>query len=526
MNRRNLKLVFFATAVAALVLLAAACWRLTSRDLPAQYNDARHLPRIRPDYIGTVIPPNVAPLNFLVEEPGAEFRVRIHGTEGRDILISSRSPDIIIPLRPWRELLDKNRGDKIGLDIYVKSKDGHWSRFDMIENAVAREGIDSHLVYRLLGPVCNGFRKMGIYQRNLENYDESPIVANDRIGDGCVNCHSFQNNRPDLFSFHVRPALDTGKSVAGMILVRDGHAIRLQTKSKAAPELPGYLSWHPSGSLVAFSMSKPRQVFRAAGAEIRDVFDLESDLAVMNIATCAASTSSGIADPNKLETFPNWSADGKTLHFCSARSLWGHGKFPAVEDIGKVKFDLMRVQYDVKKNIWGRPETVLAASETGKSILEPRASPDGRYLLFCMTDYGGFPIHQAGCDLYMMDLKSGKYRRLECNSDRCDSWHCWSSNSRWIVFSSKRDNGLLARPYFSYIDSEGREHKPFLLPQKDPTFYDFWLRTYNVPELVKGPVTIPQEELVQAILSGNTPTNELPKPVHVERPDNDLYTHE
>ena len=526
MNRRNLKLVFFATAVAALVLLAAACWRLTSRDLPAQYNDARHLPRIRPDYIGTVIPPNVAPLNFLVEEPGAEFRVRIHGTEGRDILISSRSPDIIIPLRPWRELLDKNRGDKIGLDIYVKSKDGHWSRFDMIENAVAREEIDSHLVYRLLGPVCNRFRKVGIYQRNLENYDESPIVANKWIGGGCVNCHSFQNNRPDLFSFHVRPGADREKSVAGMVLVRDGHAVRLQTKSKAAPRLPSYLSWHPGGSLVAFSMSKPNQVFPTAGAQLRDVWESESDLAVMNVTTCAASTSPGVANPDRLEIFPDWSPDGKTLYFCSAKSLWSPVRFPGVNDIKNTKFDLMRVQYDAEKNTWGRPEAVLVASTAGKSILQPRASPDGRYLLVCMIDYGGFPADQAGSDLYMMDIKSGKYHRLECNSDRCESWHSWSSNSRWIVFSSKRDNGLLARPYFSYIDVEGREHKPFPLPQKDPAFYDSWLKTYNVPELVKGPVTIPQEELVRAILSGNTPTNEPPKPVQVEQPDNDLYMHE
>jgi len=85
-----------------------------------------------------------------------------------------------------------------------------------------------------------------------------------------------------------------------------------------------------------------------------------------------------------------------------------------------------------------------------------------------------------------MDLKSRKYRRLTCNSAQSDSWHCWSSNSRWIVFSSKRDNGWLARPYFSYIDANGREHKPFVLPQKDPAFYDTWLKTYNVPELVSG----------------------------------------
>lgn len=171
----------------------------------------------------------------------------------------------------------------------------------------------------------------------------------------------------------------------------------------------------------------------------------------------------------------------------------------------------MCVPYDIDKDSWSQPETVLAASETGMSVSEPRASPDGRYLLFCMSDYGGFPVYQPSSNLYLMELKSGNYRRLECNSGRGESWHCWSSNSRWIVFSSKRDNGLLARPYFSYIDPEGREHKPFVLPQKDPTFYDTWLKTYNVPELVTGPVTIPQEELLRAIGSGDATTDGSPK---------------
>jgi hypothetical protein len=106
-----------------------------------------------------------------------------------------------------------------------------------------------------------------------------------------------------------------------------------------------------------------------------------------------------------------------------------------------------------------------------------------------------------------MDLGSGKPgsgepRRLECNSTSSESWHCWSSNSRWIVFSSKRDNGWLARPYFSYIDAQGGSSKPFLLPQKDPAFYDTWLKTYNIPELITGPITTPEKELLRAINSG------------------------
>jgi len=68
------------------------------------------------------------------------------------------------------------------------------------------------------------------------------------------------------------------------------------------------------------------------------------------------------------------------------------------------------------------------------------------------------------------------------NSDYCDSYHSWSSNSKWLIFSSKRDDGLTARPYISYINENGISSKPFVLPQSDPEFYKGFLKSYNIPE--------------------------------------------
>jgi hypothetical protein len=118
-----------------------------------------------------------------------------------------------------------------------------------------------------------------------------------------------------------------------------------------------------------------------------------------------------------------------------------------------------------------------------------------------MCNYGCFPVYQQSSDLYMIDLQaprqSGryKYRRLDCNSDKSESWHSWSSNGRWIAFSSKRQSGVFTRLYLSYVDENGRVHKPILLPQKDPTYYDSCLWTYSVPELVVEPVTLTKEKL-------------------------------
>ncbi|MCH5375495.1 MAG: hypothetical protein JJ992_16110, partial [Planctomycetes bacterium] len=168
----------------------------------------------------------------------------------------------------------------------------------------------------------------------------------------------------------------------------------------------------------------------------------------------------------------------------------------------EVKYDLMRIPYDIERDAWGKPEQVLSAEETGLSILLPRVSPDGRWLLFCMCDYGCFPVYQPSSDLYMMDLATGEYRKLEINSEFSESWHSWSSNSRWVAFSSRRRGGDFTRCYFSFVDRAGRACKPFLLPQRDPEFYDSFLKTVSVPEFLTGPVPIASETLARAARSG------------------------
>jgi len=255
--------------------------------------------------------------------------------------------------------------------------------------------------------------------------------------------------------------------------------------------LAGYAAWHPNGNVVAFSANKISQFFHTAG-ENRDVFDSESDLALYHVDSNSVTTTPNVSKRDRLETFPVWSPNGRYLYFCSADPLpW--------ERYRDIRYDLMRIGYESDTGRFGDVEPVLLAKDTGLSITEPRISPDGRWVLFCMSAYGAFPVYQASSDLYLMDLQSRQYKRLEINSPRCESWHCWSSNSRWIAFASKRRDGLFARVYFSYVDEEGHVHKPILLPQEDPTFYDRFIKTYNAPELACWPAPASGKELAQPI---------------------------
>jgi len=213
-----------------------------------------------------------------------------------------------------------------------------------------------------------------------------------------------------------------------------------------------------------------------------------------------------LSDKKRLETYPAWTPDGTYMYFCSAPLLWTDMETVPPRRYQDVKYDLMRISYDIDTDRWGPLETVLSAAETGLSILLPRISPDGRFLVFCMGQYGCFPIYQPTSDLYVMDLNTRTYRKAPINSDYADAWHSWSSNSHWIVFSSKRQGGLFTRSFISYVDADGQAHKPFVLPQKDPSlkdpsFYESCYCVYSVPELITESVTVDTDALVEAITS-------------------------
>jgi dipeptidyl aminopeptidase/acylaminoacyl peptidase len=180
----------------------------------------------------------------------------------------------------------------------------------------------------------------------------------------------------------------------------------------------------------------------------------------------------------------------------------------------------MRISYDPATGTWGSLETVLAAEDVAQSIIEDSVSPDGRYVLVTLADYGSFPVFLNSSDLHVIDLNTGTHRPLSINSDQSDSWHSWSSNGRWIVFASKRDTGLFGRLYISYFDASGQEQKPFLLPQEDPAFYDTCRTNFNAPEFAIKAVSTPQRELLRAIYQTTAIPVEYDAPADGQAPRN------
>ena len=88
------------------------------------------------------------------------------------------------------------------------------------------------------------------------------------------------------------------------------------------------------------------------------------------------------------------------------------------------------------------------------------------------------------------------------NCDLSDTYHSWSSTGRWFVFASKRDDGLYGKPYFAHVSADGKVSKPFLLPQKSPSFYDDNLKSFNVPDLGPAAVSFMPRDVASAISEG------------------------
>ncbi|MCX8157801.1 MAG: hypothetical protein N3J91_15405 [Verrucomicrobiae bacterium] len=449
---------------------------------------------MQPDYGGIIVPPNIAPLNFRLTATGTAYRVVARSTRGASITVEDRQGRIQFPLRAWRALLQENAGKPLIFEPWVRQASGQWTALPPVTNHIAAAPVDEYLAYRRLGPLYNLYARMGLYQRHLGSFEEKEIMENSRINGSCLNCHTFLNHSPERMFFHLR-------AVPGNpILLRDGPEL------KQIARTAGYSSWHPSGRLIVYSVNKLSLFFHTRG-NTRDVYDADSDLNVYRLDDNTVEAPPPIALTNRLETWPCWSPDGRFLYYSSAPPL-------PQERFREIRYDLMRVAYDIEKNRWGEPELVVSGREANLSATQPRVSPDGRWLLFTASRYGNFPVYQAGADLCLIDLATRQIRAPEINSPQTDSWHCWSSNSRWIVFSSKRRDGVFSFPYLAYVDEEGQFSKPFILPQEDPGYYAITLKNFNIPEFIKTPVNVAPADLARAVLQPAKKIEPVLDPVH------------
>lgn len=443
---------------------------------PEKITEINREPVIEPDYTGVTIPQNIAPMNFMIREDGKFFSLVIKSSNGFEKKIRYKDGKVQFSGATWNRIMKNSGNGTISVEVTAGISKTEANRYRTFKLNVVSDPVDPWICYRLLYPGYEAYKQLKIIQRSTENFTEKSLVENQLLKTNCINCHSFSSNNPDKMMVHVRG------SVGGTYFSEGNKIVRRDLKANEMQYGAVYPAWHPDGNLVAYSSNSIVQSFHASQSYNIEVTDLASSLVVYDVGNNQMSDIEETDTIRYMETFPEWSPDGRYLYYCRARQTNDTSEF------AEIKYDLVRKSFDKASFSFGKAEVVFDAFSIGKSVSFPRVSPDGKYLVFTLHNNGNFSIWHKEADLYLLDIQTGKVNRMSLNSDHTESYHAWSLNGKWLVFSSKRDDGLTARPYFAWFASADSVGKPFVLPQKDPSLYRNLIKTFNRPEFVTGKI--------------------------------------
>ena len=494
------KFIILQSSLFILILLTACT---SHPGIPSDAKSAGTLPDIYPDYCNVTVPCNIAPLNFmLADEAFTDCVARITTPDGNSETYGS-GRKVLIPESDWQDILSASRGKDIAVELWGK-KNGEWLAFNKFSITVANDSIDAYISYRLIEPSYVLYNYMEIAQRNVSNFDENTIfnnkVACDNPKGQCINCHSYQNYRTDNMLFHVRV------TNGGTIIVNDGKISKVDLKRDYTISAGVYPAWHPKEKLIAFSTNTTRQDFHTANPNKTEVFDYASDLILYDPAKDEVSVI--CADTTRLEVFPAWSHDGSYLYYCS--TLSDSVKHDIRDNYQNLHYNLYRRAFNAKTRQFGEEEPVYDAASNSRSVSLPRVSPDGRHIIFAEGAYGCFNIWHHDADIKLINApaasegssplaeeQSGALTLLN-SKNYADSYPTWSSNGKWIMCASRRDDGNYSRAYIAYFDGK-KARKAFLLPQRDPEYNALLLKSYNRPEFMVEPIKHTIQDFQQVV---------------------------
>ena len=323
---------------------------------------------------------------------------------------------------------------------------------------------------------------------------DSQLVLKDMPA--CANCHSFSSDGKTLGMDMDGPDGDKGAYAiapiqAEMAITHD--EIITWNSFEDKPEghrTIGFLSQiSPDGQYAVTTLNEEVYVANFTNYKFLQVFyPTRGILAYYSVETGRMKALSGADDPKYVHCDGVWSPDGKTIVFAraEAKDAYIDGKkraaYPNDPAETPMQYGLYRMPFNGGRG--GEAEPIEGASNNGMSNTFPKVSPDGKYVVFVKCKNG--QLMRPDGRLWIVPMEGGVAQEMECNTTLMNSWHSFSPNGRWMVFSSKV-NTPYTQMFLTHLDEEGRSTPPILVSNATASN-----RAVNIPEFVN----IPYEGLV------------------------------
>jgi tetratricopeptide (TPR) repeat protein len=341
---------------------------------------------------------------------------------------------------------------------------------------------------------------------------ESRVVLKDMVT--CANCHSFSRDGKTMGMDMDGPANDKGLyaivPVQPQMTINASDMINWNPSQdpKVSLNRVGFMSQvSPDGKYVVTTVNtserSPQNNYYVVNFKdyrfLQVFYPTRGILAWYSRETGRREPLPGADDPDFVQADGVWSPDGSYLVFARAKAKEPYppdGKMAAYANDPievQIQYDLYRVPFNGGRG--GKAEAVAGASDDGMSNTFPKVSPDGRWIVFVKCRNA--QLMRPDSQLWIVPAGGGQARHMRCNTPLMNSWHSFSPNSRWLVFSSKARSPY-TQMYLTHIDEQGNDSPPILIENSTAAN-----RAVNLPEFVN----IPQD----GIMAIATPAVEMYK---------------
>ncbi len=453
-------------------------------------------------YDGSLFPPEIASptVTWTDEDPRSRFwLISFKFENGRKPLFILTNKRSCMPGKKTWEIIKDNSKEKMAI-LSVCSLPDRESGIVLSENAVtigtSLDPVADSVFFRQItlpfAVASKSFEKTRWRLGDISSYGK-PATVMEGIS-VCASCHVFSSDGKWL-SMEYNYKDDNGAqfitSVRKEIILgkEDFFAWSDFPRRGIIPPTRGLFGrMSPTGRYAAASVNEISYAAVMNDIEYSQLFfPTFGVIAIYDSRSGSIQLLPGASDYSYVQANPTWSPDDKYILFCRAKTknevhdnirnvttVFENRNIHQLNNLYNIRFDLYQIPFN--KGEGGTAEPLKGASENGMSNYFPRYSPDGNWVVYTRSRSG--IMLQPDSELWIIPARGGEARRMRCNRKLFNSWHSWSSNGRWLLFSSKV-NGPYTEIFLTHVDEEGKDSPPVLLSRfNDPGY------AANVPEFV------------------------------------------